>query len=68
MTEISTFIEIAMDFYAKHKESLEKQEEDIRRRWEETKKMPRKLKKKLRKEILFDYSVLMWEKEMLGDF
>lgn len=39
----------------------EKRKEEILIKWEETKKMPRKMKKRVRKELQLDWSIANWD-------
>lgn len=41
-------------------ERNEQWKERLRKEWQETKKMPRKMKKRRRKEILIDWSIANW--------
>ena len=40
-------------------------EDRIYDQWDESKKMPRKMKKRVRKSLLVDYSILQWGKDLM---
>ena len=43
------------------KTQSEERKEQILIKWEESKKMPRKMKKRVRKELLLDWSIANWD-------
>ncbi len=47
-------------------EALERQLQRVHDKWELSKTLPRKKKKAMRKEVQLDYSLYLWQKEILG--
>lgn len=43
------------------KSQSEQRKEEILLKWEETKKMPRKMKKRVRKELQIDWAIANWD-------
>ena len=58
----------AMNIIAQQQEANSIMEDRIRKDWEDSKSMPRKMKKQRRKEILIDYSILQYSKSLIPTF
>ena len=54
------FLAMGLQTIDKIKTQQEEWKERLLNEWEETKKMPRKMKKQRRKEILIDWSIANW--------
>jgi len=57
---ISGMLAMGMSMMEDMKTQSEERKEQILQKWEETKKMPRKMKKRVRKELLLDWSIACW--------
>ncbi len=55
-----------INYYFKIKENLKEREKSLFEQWGKSKKYPRKLKKKIRKEILLEFSTLELGKRMFN--
>jgi hypothetical protein len=57
---LSAFLMMGMSMMEDMKTQSEQRKEEILIKWEETKKMPRKMKKRVRKELQLDWSIACW--------
>lgn len=57
---LSGFLMMGMSMMEDMKTQSEERKELILQKWEESKKMPRKMKKRVRKELLLDWSIACW--------
>lgn len=57
---LSAFLMMGLSMMADMKTQQEQRKEEILAKWEETKNMPRKMKKRVRKELQLDYSIACW--------
>lgn len=57
---ISGMLAMGMSMMEDMKTQSEERKELILSKWEESKKMPRKMKKRVRKELLLDWSIACW--------
>ena len=58
---VSAYLMMGMSMMEDMKTQSEQRKELILTRWEESKKMPRKMKKRVRKELLLDWSIANWD-------
>lgn len=63
---IGDIIGIVNGFMSSYEDSLELRKKEILSDWEETYKMPRKKKKRIRKQLIFKYEMLVWLSEYLN--
>lgn len=64
---LPTIISIAADSIGAFKTQQEEWKLHLRKRWEESKNLPRKKKKRERKDILFDWSLANWDPFNIGE-
>jgi len=58
------FLNMAMEMRNDMKEAYEERLKEILRKWDESKNLPRKAKKKMRKELLLDFSINEYGKDL----
>ena len=63
---VDTFITYAFTLKGEIDDQYETRKEEIFRKWEESKKLPRKAKKKLRKKLNLKFSILEYGKELFN--
>jgi hypothetical protein len=57
---IGTYLAMGLTMMEDFKTQSEQRKEQILVKWEESKKMPRKMKKRVRKELELDWSIACW--------
>ena len=60
---MGSMITMAFTMQTEMDANMEEWKERILVKWEESKKMPRKMKKKVRKELLVEWSIANWKPE-----
>ena len=60
MTYMSTLLSLGFTMQSEMKANMEEWKDRIRNQWEESKNFPRKKKKRVRKELLLDWSIACW--------
>jgi hypothetical protein len=58
---VGAYLAMGMSMMQDIKTQSEERKELILQKWEESKKMPRKMKKRVRKELLIDWSIANWD-------
>ena len=58
---VSAYLMMGMSMMEDMKTQSEQRKELILTRWEESKKMPRKMKKRVRKELNVDWAIANWD-------
>lgn len=58
---LKAYMSIGLRMMENMQTQSEKRKEEILIKWEETKKMPRKMKKRVRKELQLDWSIANWD-------
>ena len=58
---IGAYLMMGMSMMEDMKTQSEERKELILQKWEESKKMPRKMKKRVRKELQLDWSIANWD-------
>ena len=58
---IGAYLAMGFSMMEDMKTQSEERKELILQKWEESKKMPRKMKKRVRKELLLDWSIANWD-------
>ena len=64
----SPLFQYGMNIIAQQEEANNRMEERIMKDWEDSKSMPRKMKKQRRKDILLDYSILQYSRSLINNF
>lgn len=54
------FLMMGLQMQKQMEANMEEWKDRLRQEWQETKKMPRKMKKRRRKEILLDWTIANW--------
>ena len=60
MNYMNTLINLTFTMRTEMEANMEEWKDRIRKEWEESKKFPRKKKKRVRKELLLDWSIACW--------
>ena len=58
---VGAYLMMGMSMMEDMKTQSEERKEQILIKWEETKKMPRKMKKRVRKELQLDWAIANWD-------
>lgn len=58
---VGAYLMMGMSMMEDIKTQSEERKEQILQKWEESKKMPRKMKKRVRKELLLDWSIANYD-------
>ena len=58
---LGTYLAMGMSMMEDMKTQSEERKEQILIKWEESKKMPRKMKKRVRKELNVDWAIANWD-------
>jgi hypothetical protein len=60
-TILGAYMMMGMSMMNDMKTQSEQRKKEILAKWEETKNMPRKMKKRVRKELQLDWSIACWD-------
>ena len=58
---VGAYLMMGMSMMEDMKTQSEQRKEEILTKWEESKKMPRKMKKRVRKELNVDWAIANWD-------
>jgi len=62
MNEVfGAYLTFGLQSYHQMESNMEEWKDRIRKQWEESKKMPRKMKKRVRKELLLDWAIANYD-------
>ena len=59
-SSIGSILSLGLTMYSEIENNMEEWKDRIRKQWEESKNFPRKKKKRVRKELLIDWSIACW--------